>query len=113
MLNEVLCEQLADYNVQGAITTLYGCVAFFFLPHTPGTARFFTEDEKRAAVQRLHHDMHGADTKVAVDQEEFAWKWVFPSTPADPQTLDADFTSSAWPSSTSTPCSAAGSSSLY
>ena len=64
------------FIIEGIITTLYGAVAFFFLPHTPSTARFFTEEERTAAVQRMHQDMHGASAKMAVDQERFSWKWV-------------------------------------
>ena len=64
------------FIIEGIITTLYGAVAFFFLPHTPQQARFFTDEEREAAVQRLYHDMHGATTKGAVDQEKFSWKWV-------------------------------------
>lgn len=64
------------FIIEGIVTTLYGAVAFFFLPHTPSQARFFTEEERTAAVQRLREDLHGADQKVAVDHERFSWKWV-------------------------------------
>ena len=66
------------FIIEGIITTLYGAVAFFFLPHTPSTARFLTEEERMAAVQRLHVDLSGANAKVAVDHEKFSWKWVWP-----------------------------------
>ena len=72
------------FIIEGIITTLYGAVAFFFLPHTPGTARFFTDEERVAAVQRLHQDMHGASAKMSVDQERFSWKWVRHHTPPMP-----------------------------
>jgi hypothetical protein len=42
------------FFIEGAITIVVAGVAFFFLPNTPGTARFLTEDERVvAAVGRL------------------------------------------------------------
>lgn len=64
------------FIVEGAVTAIYGSIAFFFLPNTPGTARFLSPEEKQAAVQRLHMDAHGATTAVSVEQESFDWRWV-------------------------------------
>ena len=64
------------FIIEGAITTVFGSVAYFFLPHTPGTARFFTTEEQEFAVRRMHHDLSGAAAVKAVDQETFDWQWV-------------------------------------
>lgn len=64
------------FIVEGVITTIFGAVAFFFLPHTPSTAPFLTEEEREAAVKRLHHDFSGATANVAVDYEHFSRRWV-------------------------------------
>ncbi|CAF9912076.1 MAG: hypothetical protein GOMPHAMPRED_007546 [Gomphillus americanus] len=64
------------FIIEGAITTVFGSTAYFFLPHTPGTARFFTPEEQEAAVRRMHTDLSGAAAVKAVDQETFDWRWV-------------------------------------
>jgi MFS family permease len=64
------------FIIEGVITCIFGATAFFFLPHTPSTARFLSEEEKSAAVARLHHDLSGASSNVAVDQEKFSKRWV-------------------------------------
>jgi hypothetical protein len=53
---------------------LYGLLACFFLPHTPGTAKFLTPAERAVAVSRLQLDSHGASHPV--ESETFSWHWV-------------------------------------
>ena len=62
--------------VEGAITTVFGICAFFFMPHTPAHAKFLDDGEKAAAMLRLKEDSHGAATTEDVNQEEFRWHWV-------------------------------------
>lgn len=64
------------FIVEGAITVVFGGIAFFFLPHTPASAKFFNSEEKQAAVQRLHFDSNGGSAATSVDQETFEWRWV-------------------------------------
>ncbi len=51
-------------------------VAFFFLPNTPGSAKFLSEDEQYIAAQRLRVDMQGATTSDNVEDEKFSWRAV-------------------------------------
>ena len=64
------------FIIEGIITVLYGIVAMFFLPHTPGSAKFLTEEERSGALQRMKMDAHGATTSSDVAQEKFSWVWV-------------------------------------
>lgn len=63
------------FIVEGAITVCFGMVTFFFLPHTPSTAKFLSEEQRAGALKRLHLDSHGSSS-TAVDQESFSWTWV-------------------------------------
>jgi hypothetical protein len=51
-------------------------VAFFFLPNTPGSAKFLSEDEQWIAAHRLRVDMQGAITTDHVEEEKFNWRAV-------------------------------------
>lgn len=63
------------FFVEGSLTVLVAMVAFFFLPDTPGAARFFTKEEQEFAVQRLRVDLYGAVALDTVEEEEhFNWK---------------------------------------
>lgn len=64
------------FFVEGAITVLFGAVTLLFLPHTPGQAKFLTQEERAAAVTRLKLDAHGASSKSDVESETFSWRWV-------------------------------------
>lgn len=62
--------------MEGAITILVAMVAFFFLPDTPGAARFLSEEEQTVAVNALHRDLHGATMAKRVEDEHFNWQEV-------------------------------------
>ena len=47
-------------------------VAFFFLPNTPGAAKFLTVEEQQAAARMLSHDL-GGSTSSRVEEEHFNW----------------------------------------
>jgi hypothetical protein len=55
---------------------LVAMVAFFFLPDTPGTAKFLTQEEQVIATQLLHLDLHGSTTARRVEDEHFNWREV-------------------------------------
>lgn len=61
------------FYIEGAITIVVGIIAFFFLPDTPGTAKFLTPEERDLAEQRLRLDSHGA-LSADVAEEKFSWK---------------------------------------
>ena len=61
------------FFIEGAITTAYGIVCLFFMPHNPGHARFLTNDEKSFVMMRLKEDAHGATDEENVDNEKFDW----------------------------------------
>ncbi|KAK3049553.1 hypothetical protein LTR09_009221 [Extremus antarcticus] len=64
------------FFIEGTITIIVAAVAFFFLPNTPGSASFLTEDERWIAAHRLHLDMQGATSSEKVEEEEFSWSAV-------------------------------------
>lgn len=58
------------------MTTLFGILCFFVMPHTPADAKFLTEDERSAALLRMKMDSHGATKEDDVNREKFDWHWV-------------------------------------
>ena len=64
------------FIVEGIITMLFGVLTIFFLPHTPATSKFLTEEERAGALRRLKLDGHGATDTSSAAQEQFSWKWV-------------------------------------
>ncbi|KAI0804154.1 MFS transporter-like protein [Xylaria sp. FL0064] len=64
------------FFVEGIVTTLFGIVCFFVMPHTPGDSRFLNEEERAAALSRMKIDSHGATTEDDVNNEKFDWHWV-------------------------------------
>ena len=64
------------FFVEGAITVLFGLMTITFLPHTPMTANFLTEEERAVAVSRMKLDAHGASNASNVEGEKFSWHWV-------------------------------------
>lgn len=47
--------------------------AFFFLPNTPGSAPFLSEEEQYIAAHSLRVDMQGAISADHVEEEKFSW----------------------------------------
>lgn len=64
------------FFVEGIITVLFGVLVAFFLPHTPGEAKFLTEEERRGAIARMKLDAHGSTPEGDVAHETFSWHWV-------------------------------------
>lgn len=64
------------FFIEGSITVLFGIVALFFIPHTPGHTKFLTEEERKWAMKRMKIDMHGATTEIDIEREKFNWHWV-------------------------------------
>lgn len=64
------------FFVEGAITVVVASVAFFFLPDTPGKARFLSEEEQWYITHVLRADLAGAAQSAKVDDEKFDWKSV-------------------------------------
>lgn len=63
-------------KVEGIITTVFGIICFFFMPHTPADAKFLTEEERIVAMSRMKEDAHGATDTADVNEERFDWHWV-------------------------------------
>ncbi|KAF2086909.1 MFS general substrate transporter [Saccharata proteae CBS 121410] len=63
------------FFVEGAITLCFGILTAFFLPHTPGEAKFLNEAERAAAIARMRLDSHGATAEGDVEAESFSWYW--------------------------------------
>lgn len=57
----------AMFLVTGVATTLYGVFLFFFLPDSPISARWLSEEEKVLAVERIRTNQQGIGSK------EFKW----------------------------------------
>lgn len=68
--------KLTPVAVEGIMTTIFGIICFFFMPHTPADAKFLTEEERIAAMSRLKQDAHGATDIEDVNEEKFDWYWV-------------------------------------
>ncbi|KAI0526650.1 MFS transporter-like protein [Xylaria bambusicola] len=64
------------FFIEGIVTTLFGIVCFFFMPHTPGDSKFLTTEERAAALRRMKVDSHGAAAEEDVNNEKFDWYWV-------------------------------------
>ncbi|MCJ1303746.1 hypothetical protein MMC08_006556 [Hypocenomyce scalaris] len=64
------------FVVEGAITVLFGILTMFFLPNTPGHARFLSEEERYGAMRRMKLDAHGATTASDIAAEKFSWAQV-------------------------------------
>ncbi|KAI1423856.1 MFS transporter-like protein [Xylaria sp. FL1777] len=64
------------FFVEGIVTTLFGILCFFVMPHTPGDSSFLTEEERAAALSRMKIDSHGAVSEDDVNNERFDWHWV-------------------------------------
>ncbi|KAF3012237.1 hypothetical protein E8E14_010581 [Neopestalotiopsis sp. 37M] len=64
------------FFIEGIITTLFGIICFFTMPHTPMDAKFLTDEERKRALSRLQLDSHGAATSGDVNEEHFDWHWV-------------------------------------
>ncbi|KAK6194165.1 hypothetical protein LQW54_011738 [Pestalotiopsis sp. IQ-011] len=64
------------FFIEGIITTLFGVLCFFAMPHTPADAKFLTDDERSRTLSRLRLDNHGAVGSGDVNEEHFDWHWV-------------------------------------
>lgn len=67
------------FFVEGSITIVVAIVAFFFLPDTPGKAKFLSEEEQWYIVHVLRADLQGAAQSDRIDDEKFSWSAVSPS----------------------------------
>ncbi|KKY29560.1 putative mfs transporter [Diaporthe ampelina] len=65
------------FFIEGIITTVFGVICFFFMPHTPADAKFLSEEERAIAMARLKEDAHGATSVADVNEEKFDWHWSF------------------------------------
>ena len=50
--------------------------AFLILPHTPGSCKFLSEEEKGVATRRMQQDSQGGAVRQDVAEESFSWHWV-------------------------------------
>lgn len=51
------------FLIWGAITFLWGIVILFFLPDSPVKAKFLSEDERKAAIDRIKENETGIENK--------------------------------------------------
>ena len=58
------------------VTVLFGILTTFFLPNTPGDAKFLSEEERLGAMRRMKLDAHGATATSDVAAEKFSWDQV-------------------------------------
>lgn len=59
--------------MEGSITIVVAIAAFFFLPDTPGKAKFLSEEEQWYIVNVLRADQQGAAQTDRIDDEKFSW----------------------------------------
>ena len=70
-----MIDMIRIFFIEGAITTVYGIVCLFFMPHNPAHAKFLTPEEKIFIMAYLKHDFHGATAEEDIQREKFDW-WV-------------------------------------
>lgn len=73
------------FFVEGSITILVAMVAFFFLPDTPGKAKFLSEEEQWYITHALRADLSGAAASDKVEEERFSWNAVSSHPPLLPK----------------------------
>ena len=61
------------FFVEGSMTIVVAIAAFFFLPDTPGKAKFLSEEEQWYIVHVLRADLQGAAQTDKIDDEKFSW----------------------------------------
>jgi MFS family permease len=61
------------FFVEGSLTIIVAIAAFFFLPDTPGKAKFLSEEEQWYIVHVLRADLQGAAQTDKIDDEKFSW----------------------------------------
>jgi len=71
--------RLIKVFVEGSMTVLVAFAAFWFLPNTPSTAKFLSEEDQHFAAHRLRLDLTGATSSERVDEEKFSWEAVRPA----------------------------------
>jgi MFS family permease len=94
------------FFVEGSLTILVAIAAFFFLPDTPGKAKFLSEEEQWYIVHVLRADLglQGDAPTDKNDEEKFSWAAVsLILLQSIFQTSSLTLRRYAWPSSTSTP----------
>ncbi|KAF4121421.1 Major Facilitator Superfamily [Geosmithia morbida] len=55
------------FIIFGAITVVYGCFLFFYLPDSPMNARWLSEHDRALAIERVRSNRTGVENHV--------WKW--------------------------------------
>ena len=58
------------FIIEGVVTIVIACAAFFILPNFPRTTTFLTEEERQLAVWRLEEDV-GEDDWVDSEHQSF------------------------------------------
>jgi MFS family permease len=93
------------FFVEGSLTIVVAIAAFFFLPDTPGKAKFLSEEEQWYIVHVLRADLSGAAQTDKIDDEKFSWAAVSHGSMKSAKLLRVRLIicRSAWLSSTSTP----------
>ncbi|KAH8894339.1 MFS general substrate transporter [Thozetella sp. PMI_491] len=74
--NSMPYRMLTARAVEGIVTILFGILCFFMMPHTPADAKFLSDEEREAALERMRLDSHGATVTGDVNEERFEWHWV-------------------------------------
>lgn len=55
------------YLVMGVVTVVFGCLVMFFMPDSPVSAKFLSDDEKAAVLENIRANHTGTETRE--------WKW--------------------------------------
>jgi MFS family permease len=77
VINPVIIGWPWIFFIEGTITVCLGVLSLFFLPHTPGQARFLSQYERTIARRRIKLDAHGAIAEDDAGDEQFDWHWVW------------------------------------
>lgn len=64
------------FILEGILTVLVACIAFFTIYDFPETAQFLTESERAWVVHRLRYQGSKDSGQMVAESEHFKWKYV-------------------------------------
>ena len=64
------------FILEGILTVLVACIAFFTIFDFPETAKFLTEPERAWVVHRLRYQGSKDSGQMVAESEHFKWKYV-------------------------------------
>lgn len=64
------------FILEGILTVIVACVAYFLVYDSPETAAFLSEEERAWLLHRLKYQGSKSSGHMIAESEEFQWKYV-------------------------------------